>query len=172
VRRKHPISIVGNDAGEELRALSASVENVRVTGWVPSIVPYLSNSRVMVAPLLHGAGTKRKLIQALMIGTPSVVTSIAAEGLPIRHEEHVLIADDAGSFAASIVRLVDDDLLASRLAEHGRPAVETAHSRDSARTALRDAVERAIRLEPKLFSGTIVDARRPSVPLSIRKPAR
>jgi GT2 family glycosyltransferase len=170
VRREHPVSIVGNGAGEDVRALAATVENVRVVGWVPSIVPYLSNARVMVAPLLHGAGTKRKLIQALMIGAPSVVTSIAAEGLPIRHEGHVLIADDAVSFAASIVRLVEDDPLAARLAEAGRAAVQTAHSRAAARAALRDAAERAMRLEPKLSSGTIVDARRPSLPLSIRKP--
>lgn len=172
VRDEHPVFIVGNDVDDDIRSLAANIANVRVIGWVPSIVPVLSNSRVMVAPLLHGAGTKRKLIQALLIGTPSVVTTIAAEGLPIRHEEHVLIADDTDAFAASIVRLVHDDALCSRFVEAGRAAVESDHSRAAARAALRIANDAVIASEPKRVFGVVLDPRRPSIPLSIRRPSR
>ena len=56
---------------DRIRELAAGCPTVRMLGWVPSVVPYLERVRVSLLPLLHGAGTKRKLIQSLAIGTPA-----------------------------------------------------------------------------------------------------
>ena len=48
---------------------------------------------------------KGKVNQSMARGLPTVVTSIAAEGMYLVHEENAMIADDADSFAAAVVRL-------------------------------------------------------------------
>ena len=61
--------------------------------------PSIMRSTLATVPLLFGAGTKGKLVQALMAGTPTVSTTIGIEGLHLRHHEHVLVADDPHEFA-------------------------------------------------------------------------
>jgi GT2 family glycosyltransferase/glycosyltransferase involved in cell wall biosynthesis len=144
VLRQHPLRIVGN--GLDARALHAPYDPrlVELVGWVPSVVPYLQHSRLTVLPLLHGAGTKRKLIQALACGTPSVSTTVGIEGLALRHEEEVLVADTAEDFARQIERLVADETVWQRLSDQGRSHITSRHGRAAVREALLAAVEAAL----------------------------
>jgi glycosyltransferase involved in cell wall biosynthesis len=136
----HPVQVVGNALDERICGYANGLDHVRMVGWVPSVVPYLAHARISVIPLLHGAGTKRKLIQALMGGTPSVTTSIGAEGLDVRDGEHVLIADTPVEFAVAIERLLTDADLWERLAENGRTLILAAHSKDEVRTRFLDVI--------------------------------
>jgi glycosyltransferase involved in cell wall biosynthesis len=136
----HPVYIVGNGMTDRVRKCAAGLPFVRVLGWVPSIVPYLERVRVSLAPLLHGAGTKRKVIQPLAVGTPVVSTSIGAEGLDLRDGEEILIADDAVAFANAMARLLQDGDLWERLARQGRDVVLAGHSRQIGRESLLQAI--------------------------------
>ncbi|MBV9358516.1 MAG: glycosyltransferase, partial [Chloroflexi bacterium] len=115
----HPVQVVGNQLDERIRRYGQCLRNVEMIGWVPSVLPYLERACMTVIPLLHGAGTKRKLIQALMVGTPTVATSIGTEGLDVQDGEHLLVADTAASFAGAIERLSADAELWHRLADNG-----------------------------------------------------
>ena len=126
----HPLSIVGNALDRIVDEFPGGSPHVRLVGWVPSVAPYLARARLTVVPLRTGAGTKRKLIQALMAGTPTVSTSVGVEGLPLRPGEHLLLADDPSSFAAAITRLLTDASLWERLAVRGRERIITLHSRE------------------------------------------
>ena len=128
---RHPIQIVGNDPTDAVLESCARHENVQLIGWVPSVVPYLERARVSLIPLRYGAGTKRKLMQSLMTGTPSVSTSVGIEGLNLEHNLHLLVADDDALFAASIIRLLEDDELWRRLAEQGRKFIQGVHGRET-----------------------------------------
>jgi GT2 family glycosyltransferase len=138
---RHPVYIVGNDLGDDVRELARAMPNVVMVGWVGSVEPYLSRCRVVMAPLLHGAGTKRKLIQALMTGAPAVATSIAVEGLPVRDGEHLLVRDDERDFARGVAQLATDDALCELLTKRGRAAIERDHSRLAARAELISAID-------------------------------
>lgn len=155
----HPLSIVGNALDRIVAELPCDSPHVRLVGWVPAVVPYLAGARLTVVPLRTGAGTKRKLIQALMAGTPTVSTALGVEGLRLQAGEHLLLADDPPAFAAAITRLLTDAALWERLAAQGRERIVTLHSRDVVRarfTAVIDATlarpQRQARL-PLLFGG-------------------
>jgi glycosyltransferase involved in cell wall biosynthesis len=47
---------------------------------------------------------------------PIVSTAIGIEGLPLRHDVEVLVADDPAAFAAAVVRLLREPALGARLA--------------------------------------------------------
>lgn len=133
---EHPVSIVGNGLDHSIRRLARGLSNVNMIGWVPSVVPYLERARLSVIPLRYGAGTKGKLVQALMLGTPTVSSSVGAEGLGLRHGEHVLIADDPASFAASMVELLENGQLWRSLTSNGAAAIVQSHGWDVARNRL------------------------------------
>jgi hypothetical protein len=136
----HPAYIVGNAIGEDVRGFTARCDHARVVGWVPSVLPYLERTRVTVLPLRFGAGVKGKLIQALMIGTPTVATEIGVEGLDVRDGEHVRVADDPKEFALAMEELLCDDQTWHRLAEAGRSYATAAHSRHSVSAVFQDTL--------------------------------
>jgi GT2 family glycosyltransferase len=136
----HPVLIVGHGLNEKVRRFAEGLPHVHMVGWVPSLVPYLHSARITVVPLSYGAGTKRKLIQALMAGTPTVSTSTGVEGLDLINEEHVLVADDPQSFAQAVARLLHNSELWHRLARHGRERIAATHGREIARTRFLEAV--------------------------------
>jgi glycosyltransferase involved in cell wall biosynthesis len=128
---QHRLSIVGTAADECLDQIVGGVPGVDVVGWVPSVLPYLNAARVSVVPLRYGAGTKRKIIQSLMVGTPTVTTTVGAEGLAVRDGQQLLVADDPGAFAAAIERLLTSSRVWQRLSRAGRAHVLGLHGRAS-----------------------------------------
>jgi glycosyltransferase involved in cell wall biosynthesis len=131
VRSKHPVYVVGNEFNETVLSACRRSENVKLVGWVPSVLPYLQQARVSLVPLLYGAGTKTKLIHSLMVGTPTVSTIIGVEGLNLQNDVHVMVANDPKTFASSIERLVDDEALWHRLSEQGRQFISAVHGREA-----------------------------------------
>lgn len=146
---EHPVRIVGNAIDDTVRNYARDLPHVEMVGWVPSVLPYLQRARVAVIPLLYGAGTKRKLIQALMVGTPTVSTSIGTEGLNLQDGEHVLVADDPAVFANSIVRLLQDAKLWQRLVRRGRAQIMLSHSRQVARARFKQVISAVLAKKAK-----------------------
>jgi glycosyltransferase involved in cell wall biosynthesis len=151
----HPITIVGNDPHGALGRTIGEASALHAVGWVPSIIPYLERSRISLIPLLSGAGTKRKLMQALLIGTPSVSTSIGIEGLDVRDGEHVLVADDAPAFAAAVARLLTDATLWQRLAARGRARIVEAHSEEMVGRRFRSVLDAVMVRAPKTLQAAM-----------------
>ena len=52
-----------------------------------------------------------------------VSTSVGAEGLPVRNDEELILADTPEAFAGSVVRLLQDQELARRLGQRAAARV-------------------------------------------------
>ena len=116
------------------RVLRRASESVEVTGTVPSVVEHLQEAAVFVVPLRVGGGTRLKIYEAMAAGKAVVSTTVGAEGLDVTDGSDILLADDAASFADSIVRLLTDEEERGRLE---RAASETAARYDWAEVARR-----------------------------------
>lgn len=125
---RHPLTVLGNWLDRVHLTIDPGAPGVNLVGWVPSVQPYLERSRLAVVPLLHGAGVKRKVIQAMMAGTPVVTTPVGAEGLDLVQGVHALIAADAADLGAGVMRLLTEDDLWHSLSEAGATHVEQSHS--------------------------------------------
>ncbi|TVT34245.1 glycosyltransferase [Amycolatopsis rhizosphaerae] len=126
--------IVGSNPPEEIRNLAG--EGVLVHGWVPELAPHYRQARAVVAPLRFGAGVKGKVGEALGHGVPVVVTSLAAEGMPLVPGESALLGETAAELAAQLVTLLEDDKLWLTLSEHGKAAVARQFGPETARRTL------------------------------------
>ncbi len=60
----------------------------------------------MVVPLLSGSGIRIKIIEGMHLQRAIVATSIAAKGIDIVHDEHILIADTPDDFAEAVCSLI------------------------------------------------------------------
>ena len=75
---------------------------IEVTGEVPDVADWLCRAKVAVAPLRIGAGMQNKIIQAMACEVPVVATSVANEGIGATPGEHLIVCDDAASFAQAV----------------------------------------------------------------------
>jgi sugar transferase (PEP-CTERM/EpsH1 system associated) len=112
VRAEEPdarLSIVGRAPTPAVRRLAADHAGaVRVTGRVDDVRPYVRDAAVYIVPLRIGGGTRLKIFEAMAMGKAIVSTTVGAEGLPVTHGEHLLLADEPRAFARDIVRLMRD----------------------------------------------------------------
>lgn len=104
--------------------LAARGPRVEVPGPVDDLRPHLARASVVVAPLRVGGGTRLKILEAMAMGRAVVSTTIGAEGLEVRHERELLVADGAPAFAAAVQRVLEDEPLARALGAAGRALVE------------------------------------------------
>ena len=86
-------SIVGSKPTRQVKALRRS-PNVRVTGAVSDVRPYLANARVAVAPFRLARGVQNKVLEAMAMGLPVVGTSETFEGISANEADGIRIADD------------------------------------------------------------------------------
>jgi GT2 family glycosyltransferase/glycosyltransferase involved in cell wall biosynthesis len=140
----HPLSIVGQNPPPTLLQIAKSSPYVEVFGWVPSVIPYLQQARVTVVPMRYGAGTKTKLLQALMAQTPTVTSTVGLEGFSVVPGRHVLVADNAADFAAETERLLRDPELWVSLRDKGGEEISSLHSRETVRGQLREVLESTV----------------------------
>jgi glycosyltransferase involved in cell wall biosynthesis len=121
VRRRLPavrLRIVGADPTPEVQALAA-LPGVEVTGRVPDMAPYLRDAHVLAVPLESGGGTRLKILEAFAAGVPVVATAVAAEGLAVIADHHLLLAE-RDRFADSVLEVLLDPGRATRRAAHAR----------------------------------------------------
>ncbi|WP_076462722.1 glycosyltransferase [Marinobacterium stanieri] len=79
-----------------------------VKGWAEDAQEVIRSARVNLAPLRFGAGLKGKLVDALAAGTPSVTTSVGAEGMAGESSWPQPVADIPEHFVEQAVQLYQD----------------------------------------------------------------
>lgn len=99
---------VGQDPPKELVALAERDPQVVVTGYVSDIREFIGQAAVYVVPLRVGGGTRLKVLDAMAMGKAVVSTSIGCEGIDVRHNDHLVIADTPGTFTEATLALLAD----------------------------------------------------------------
>ncbi|MFZ0636610.1 MAG: glycosyltransferase [Candidatus Acidiferrales bacterium] len=131
IRRSIPdaeVWVVGRNPSARVRELNARDSRIRVTGTVDDIRPYMDQAAVYVVPLRIGGGTRIKIFEAMAEGKAVVSTSLGAEGLPVTHDQNIILADQPDSFAARVVALMQDAQKRDVLGQAARRLVEENYS--------------------------------------------
>jgi polysaccharide biosynthesis protein PslH len=108
IRRHAPdaqFHIVGSSPSPEVTAL-AQTAGVFVTGRVPDVRPYLRHATAGVAPMRIARGIQNKVLEAMAMARPVVVTTDALTGIAAQPGSEVLLADGAEAFARACINVV------------------------------------------------------------------
>jgi sugar transferase (PEP-CTERM/EpsH1 system associated) len=119
---------VGQDPPKELLDIAARDSQVVVTGYVSDVRPYVWDATVYVVPLRVGGGTRLKVLDAMAMGKAMVSTSIGCEGLDVKPDVHLLVADEPAEFAAKTIQLLREAAYRARLGRNARKLVEECYS--------------------------------------------
>lgn len=128
IRRDVPdatLTIVGRRPSAKVQALGDGRPYVTITGTVPDVRPFLEEAAVVVVPLRIGGGTRIKIYEAMGMERAVVSTTIGAEGLDVRHDEHIILADDPATFAESVIALLRNPARAAAIGQSAASQVRT-----------------------------------------------
>ncbi len=108
IRKASPAArffIVGSNPADAVKRL-ATRDGVTVTGRVPDVRPYIHHATAAVGPMRIARGIQNKVLEAMAMGKPVIVTSGALEGIDAIPGRDLILADDADSFANAAIRLI------------------------------------------------------------------
>jgi sugar transferase (PEP-CTERM/EpsH1 system associated) len=97
--------IVGARPSAAVTALG-QLPGVTVTGTVPDVRPYIHHAEVTVAPLRIARGIQNKVLEAMAMARPMVVSPQALEGIDALPGTELLLADGAAAFISTLSSLV------------------------------------------------------------------
>ncbi len=135
--------LVGRGSSEEISRLG-QLPSVIAVGEVESVADYLRTSRVAVAPVRYGGGTRIKLIEAFAYSLPTVSTTIGCHGLDVANGREVLVADQADDFARACCRILEDNELARALGSAGHDLYERAYRPTAVMDRIQQLASRVI----------------------------
>ncbi|MFN0123381.1 MAG: TIGR03087 family PEP-CTERM/XrtA system glycosyltransferase [Blastocatellia bacterium] len=115
--------IVGSDPAPDVVRLG-KLPNVRVTGWVNDVRPYLAAATVCVTPLAIARGVQNKALEAMAMARPLVATPEVAAGVQAIAGEHLLVARDTREYIDMVMQVINDNELRARLGTEARQFVE------------------------------------------------
>ena len=139
IRVRYPnarFAIVGRAPSDAVKALAAT-PGVIVTGEVSDVRGWIAAAAVVVAPLRQAHGIQNKVLEAMAMARPVVVSGAAAQG--IDHGGTIRVGDTVAELADHITDLLADPAAATVLGAAARNHVVASYGWD-ARLAPLDAL--------------------------------
>ncbi len=102
---KAELHVYGAYVNQQIEQLHNKKDGFLIKGFAENSREVVENARLVLAPLRFGAGIKGKLTEAMICGTPSVTTTIGAEGMCGNFPWPGFIEDDFSDFALIATQL-------------------------------------------------------------------
>lgn len=102
------LCVIGSGNKAFLDELGKSVSATRFTGTVERVEPYVKDARLAIVPERRGGGFKLKVLDYIFNRIPILALNGSVAGMPLRHEESILLFPDHESLALGISRTIDD----------------------------------------------------------------
>ena len=133
------LHIVGRNPLTSLLRKS-KVPGCTIWGAVPDMRPFLSSADCVLAPLAIARGVQNKVLEAMAMGRPVLVSPGAATGIDARGGHDWLIAERSiEPMLAQLLPLLDDKAASARIGRNAREFVIQNHAWDAMLAPLVDA---------------------------------
>ena len=130
LRARHPnatFHVVGRNPTRALMAHHGT-PGVHVWGAVPDVRPFIAAADAVLAPLLIARGVQNKVLEAMAMAKPVVLTPDAATGIAARDGEDWLVCPpDPAAMCARIEALLGDPAAPARTGAAARRFVLDHH---------------------------------------------
>jgi sugar transferase (PEP-CTERM/EpsH1 system associated) len=134
------IHVVGRNPTAALKAHSQT-PGVRVWGEVPDVKPFLAGASCVIAPLQIARGVQNKVLEAMAMARPVLLTPEAATGIDARDGKHWMVESaDAALWVARYEALRSDGSARQTLGQSARAFVLEHHTWDAMLAPLEELV--------------------------------
>jgi glycosyltransferase involved in cell wall biosynthesis len=144
IRKELPqakLNIYGAYAPEAIKQLHNPATGFLIKGWIADKKEAFINSRICLAPLRFGAGQKGKLLDSMMYGTPSITSTIGAEGMLNKSKWNGFIENETAHFAAKAVQLHQDKTLWVKSQKNGYALLRENYDKKTYESSLAERLE-------------------------------
>lgn len=143
LRRDHPaaeLHIVGRNPANKLTEQAG--EGITVWGEVPDVRPFIAAADCVVVPLTIARGVQNKVLEAMAMARPLLLTSEAATGIDAEHGVHwTLCKAEAHEMSEAVLALLSDPQKAEDLGRAARQFVLDHHDWDAMLAPLDELVD-------------------------------
>ena len=112
IRQKIPqaeLHIYGSYPPPKATALNNPKTGFIIKGWAEDVFEVMQEHRLCLAPIRFGAGIKGKLLDAMIMQTPSITSSVGCEGMIDQEDWPGAVADDISAFVGAAVNLYNNE---------------------------------------------------------------
>jgi len=138
---KATIHIYGAYVTQQINQLNKPKEGFIIKGFAKDAIEVVKKAKVVLAPIRFGAGIKGKLTEAMCCGTPSITTSIGAEGMHKELPWSGVVEDDLEMFAQKAVTLYTDAVQWQKAQENGIEIINQIYDKVKLESVLMKAIE-------------------------------
>lgn len=138
---KAELHIYGSYPPPKATALNNPKTGFLIKGWADNAFDVMQSARVCLAPLRFGAGIKGKLLEAMIMQTPSVTTNIGAEGMHNDLPWPGKIANTADDFANAAVEMYTNQSDFEQAQQDGNTLLNTLYNKVQLSAALIQKVD-------------------------------
>ncbi|WP_321827360.1 glycosyltransferase [Maribacter dokdonensis] len=132
--------IYGAYLPQQLLEMYNPKEKFLVHGRADHVDAIMQNAKVCLAPLRFGAGIKGKLLSAMQNGTPSVTTTLGAEGMHGILDWNGYIENDHSAFVAAAVRLYTKKEAWQTAQDQAKTLINTLYNKKSLESILTNSI--------------------------------
>lgn len=139
IRKQPPkaeLHIYGSYPPPKATALNNPKTGFLIKGWADNAFDVMQSARVCLAPLRFGAGIKGKLLEAMIMQTPSVTTNIGAEGMHNDLPWPGKIGNTADDFANAAVEMYTNQSDFEQAQQDGNTLLNTLYDKAQLSTVL------------------------------------
>ncbi len=138
---KAELHIYGSYPPPKATALNNPKNGFLIKGWADNAYDVMQSARVCLAPLRFGAGIKGKLLEAMIMQTPSVTTSIGAEGMHNDLPWSGIVANNTEDFANAAVELYNNQTDFEHAQQAGNTLLNTLYDKVKLSAALINKID-------------------------------
>ncbi len=141
IRKQLPeasLHIYGAYLPEHINQMHNPKEGFIIQGWAENDLDVMSKSKVCLAPINYGAGIKGKLFTAMRSGTPSVTTTVGAEGILFGESWSGAITKNTSEFVENAIKLYIDKAEWKQAQKNGFKIINNAYNATDLGSVLLD----------------------------------
>ena len=143
IRQKLPeveLHIYGAYPSQQVLGFHNPNKGIYIHGYTENANKVIENARILLAPLRFGAGIKGKLTRAMLNGTPSVTSSIGAEGMHGDLPWNGFIEDCLDDFVEKSVLLYSNQKIWEEAQLNGLHIINQLYDRDKIEVKFLDTL--------------------------------
>lgn len=125
------LKVIGRWNEAHIEDILSCYPDVEFVGFVDSLYDALKGT-TMIVPITIGSGIRMKILEAAGMGVSFVSTSVGAEGIPLSDGKDCFLTDDPATFIKDIIKLQDNSLRDTFIA-NARRLVKEHYSLDALR---------------------------------------
>ncbi|WP_123055183.1 glycosyltransferase, partial [Escherichia coli] len=138
---KMPLIAVAGDVSNCAAIKKIKGNHINRLGRVPDLSECYNSAKVVICPILNGAGMKIKSVEALSYGKAMVTTTLGCDGINIKNGVHAIIADQWHDFTSALYDILTHNEKRIQLEENALQLAKDEYSFESVAIKWREILE-------------------------------